>query len=76
MLTYGPRVLAVLGVGAYRGAFVRRGAALGRQAEQIGATAVWLLPNPSGLNAHYQLDELTRLFRELLVFSFEPGEQE
>jgi TDG/mug DNA glycosylase family protein len=70
---YGPRVLAVLGAGAYRSAIARPQAALGRQAEPIastvvGGTVVWLLPNPSGLNAHYQLEELARLFRELLIF--------
>jgi TDG/mug DNA glycosylase family protein len=53
-----PRWLAVLGVGAYRAAFQRPGAAAGPQPERIGDTGVWLLPNPSGLNAHYQLSGL------------------
>jgi TDG/mug DNA glycosylase family protein len=61
----GPRVLAVLGVGAYRTAFARPRAALGLQDEAIGETAVWVLPNPSGLNANYQLPDLARLFAEL-----------
>jgi TDG/mug DNA glycosylase family protein len=38
---------------------------VGRQAEQIGPTSFWILPNPSGLNAHYQAIELARLFGEL-----------
>ena len=60
-----PRVLAVLGVGAYRAAFDRPRAGLGLQDERIGDTALWVLPNPSGLNAHYQLPDLIRLFSEL-----------
>lgn len=62
---YKPRVLAVLGVGAYRSAFSKATATLGLQAEGIGETAVWVLPNPSGLNANYQLTDLIRLFAEL-----------
>lgn len=62
---YRPRMLAVLGVGAYKAAFDRPTAKLGLQPEGIGDTAIWLLPNPSGLNANYQLRDLTRLFREL-----------
>ncbi|HZN65166.1 MAG TPA: G/U mismatch-specific DNA glycosylase [Tepidisphaeraceae bacterium] len=60
-----PKVLAVLGVGAYRTAFVRPKARVGRQEETIGDTAIWVLPNPSGLNAHYQLNGLVEVFREL-----------
>src|SRR5688500_7518875 len=48
-----PRWLAVLGVGAYRVAFGRPRAALGPQPERIGDTGIWVLPNPSGLNANY-----------------------
>jgi TDG/mug DNA glycosylase family protein len=62
---YRPRCLAVLGVSAYRGAFRQPRAVIGRQDDAIGETTVWVLPNPSGLNAHYQLPELARLFREL-----------
>ncbi|MEO8434889.1 MAG: G/U mismatch-specific DNA glycosylase [Pyrinomonadaceae bacterium] len=62
---YKPRFLAVLGIGAYRLAFAKPKAVLGRQEEKIGDTIVWVLPNPSGLNAHYQAKELARLFREL-----------
>ena len=62
---YAPRVLAVLGVGAYRAAFARPRAALGEQPERLGGARVWVLPNPSGLNANYQKDDLARLFRQL-----------
>lgn len=65
VLRYRPRVLAVLGVGAYRTAFNRPKANIGRQDEQIGQTLLWVLPNPSGLNANYQAADLARLFREL-----------
>ncbi len=60
-----PRFLAVLGVSAYRTAFSRPKARLGRQDEMIGETIIWVLPNPSGLNAHYQPKDLAHLFREL-----------
>ncbi len=60
-----PEVLAVLGIGAYRTAFGRRGAVVGRQPEGIGGTEVWVLPNPSGLNAHYTLDGIAEEFRRL-----------
>jgi double-stranded uracil-DNA glycosylase len=60
-----PRCLAVLGVGAYRSAFARPKAQPGRQPETIGDTALWVLPNPSGLNAHYQPEALARLLTEL-----------
>ncbi len=62
---YAPRVLAVLGVGAYRAAFARPRAALGEQPERLGGARVWVLPNPSGLNANYQKEDLARLFRAL-----------
>ena len=50
---------------AYRIAFGHKNAKLGIQEERIGDTLVWLLPNPSGLNAHYQVDALGRLYGEL-----------
>ena len=65
VLRYKPRYLAVLGLGAYRVGFGIRKAAVGLQDETIGSTKVWLLPNPSGLNAHYQLPDLAREFRKL-----------
>jgi TDG/mug DNA glycosylase family protein len=60
-----PQFLALLGVGAYRVAFARPKAAIGLQPELIGVSRVWVLPNPSGLNAHYQAADLTRVFEEL-----------
>ena len=60
-----PRWLAVVGVTAYRTAFDDRGAVVGEQPGPLGGTRVWLLPNPSGLNAHYTpaalADEFARL---------------
>jgi TDG/mug DNA glycosylase family protein len=71
VLRYRPKVLALLGVGAYRTAFNQPKAGVGRRQEMIGGTIVWVLPNPSGLNAHYQAGELARLFRELKDFADE-----
>lgn len=63
--TYRPRVLAVLGIGAYRTAFGVPHAVIGPQTPPLGTTKVWVLPNPSGLNANYQRDDLVALFRTL-----------
>jgi TDG/mug DNA glycosylase family protein len=68
VMVYQPRVLAVLGVTAYRIAFEVPRAGLGFQAEKIGGTHLWVLPNPSGLNAHFQLAELAATFREMREF--------
>lgn len=62
---YSPACVAVLGVGAYRTAFAQPTAALGRQSEKAAGAVLWLLPNPSGLNANYQLPDFIGLFREL-----------
>jgi double-stranded uracil-DNA glycosylase len=62
-----PEWLAVLGVTAYRDAFAERTAAVGKQDRMIGATRVWILPNPSGLNAHFTLPKLAAAFAELRV---------
>ncbi len=62
---YRPTCLAVLGVEAYRITFGRPDAQVGPQADTLDGVTLWLLPNPSGLNAHYQLDDLARLFRAL-----------
>ena len=62
---YRPENLAVLGVGAFRAAFSRPKAVLGLQADAIDSTTVWVLPNPSGLNAHYRARDLAKLFGEL-----------
>lgn len=60
-----PRVLAFLGLGAYRMAAGRPDAVVGLQAVPFGGTVTWALPNPSGLNAHYQLAELVECYRAL-----------
>jgi double-stranded uracil-DNA glycosylase len=60
-----PAVAAFLGIGAYRAAFAKPKAVLGPQDERIGESAVWVLPNPSGLNAHYQLRDLAALYRAM-----------
>ena len=62
---YKPAFLAVLGLGAYRTAWQQPKAIIGRQDQMIGETVVWVLPNPSGLNAHYQARDLARVFGEL-----------
>ena len=62
---YRPAVVAILGLGAYRTAFNQPKATVGRQQEMIGDALLWVLPNPSGLNANYQPQDLARLFREL-----------
>jgi TDG/mug DNA glycosylase family protein len=62
-----PRVVAIAGVTAYRTAFGRKRAAIGPQDEQLGAARLWVLPNPSGLNAHWLLPALAEAFRELRV---------
>jgi TDG/mug DNA glycosylase family protein len=62
---YRPRVVAFLGVGAYCHAFACNQAKVGQQPETFEGAEVWLLPNPSGLNANYQLPQLVQLFRRL-----------
>ena len=64
---YRPRVVAVLGIGAYRSGFKQRKAVVGPQKERLGNCRLWVLPNPSGLNAHYQLGNLAHLFRVLRI---------
>src|SRR5687767_2368989 len=53
-----PARVAVLGVTAYRTAFERPKAVVGPQPERLSGGELWVLPNPSGLNAHYQLPRL------------------
>lgn len=62
---YRPRWAAVLGIGAYKRAFNRPAALMGPQPEPLAGARVWVLPNPSGLNASYQLPALARAFRDL-----------
>ncbi|TQM79612.1 G/U mismatch-specific uracil-DNA glycosylase [Saccharothrix saharensis] len=62
---YRPKVVAVVGVTAYRAAFGRKAAVIGPQEEAIASSRLWVLPNPSGLNAHYQLPALAEVFGRL-----------
>lgn len=64
MEEYQPAALAVLGKQAYEQAFSQRGVKWGRQSTMIGATQVWVLPNPSGLN-RATLEQLAEAYREL-----------
>lgn len=59
-----PPVVAVLGVTAYRLAFGDRGVAVGRQPDDLAGAQCWVLPNPSGLNAHETVDSLARAYRQ------------
>jgi TDG/mug DNA glycosylase family protein len=62
---YRPRAVAVVGIGAYRIAFDRPRAVIGRQPEAIEGALLWVLPNTSGLNAHYQAAGFAQAFAEL-----------
>ena len=62
---YRPRVVAFVGMGAYRVAFGRPRAGGGRQEERLAGAEIWVLPNPSGRTAGYQMPALARAFREL-----------
>lgn len=66
---YQPCIVAFLGMDAYRTAFGVKKAGLGLQSDPLHGAAVWVLPNPSGLNANYQLDDFARLFAELRAFA-------
>jgi TDG/mug DNA glycosylase family protein len=62
---YRPRVVALLGLTTYRVAFDRPRARLGRQPEDLAGATLWVLPNPSGLNAHFKPSDFAQLFRAL-----------
>jgi TDG/mug DNA glycosylase family protein len=62
---FGPRVVAILGVTAYRTAFAAPRAVLGRQPEDLHGSQLWVVPNPSGRNAHAPLDTLATAYREV-----------
>ena len=62
---FAPEAVAVVGLGAFRIAFDRPKAEVGPSDVRIGGARSWTLPNPSGLNAHYQLDDLARAFERL-----------
>jgi double-stranded uracil-DNA glycosylase len=62
---WGPRVVAVAGITAYRTAFGRPKAAAGPQEERLAGAELWVVPNPSGLNAHETIDSLAERYREV-----------
>jgi len=64
-----PTVLCVVGLGAWREGFRRPNASVGLQAETVAERPVWVVPNPSGLNAHYQLPQLAALFAEVRSYA-------
>lgn len=64
VLKYKPEWLAILGVEAYRKSFERSKAKVGRQEDTIGTTKLWILPNPSGLNAHYTPNGIAEVLKE------------
>jgi double-stranded uracil-DNA glycosylase len=62
-----PRVVAILGITAYRTAFARPRATTGRQPEDLAGAQLWVVPNPSGRNAHAPLDTLAAAYREVAL---------
>ena len=60
-----PRVVAVLGITAYRTGFAQKSAVAGRQPRPMSESELWVVPNPSGLNAHSSLDALARAYGEV-----------
>lgn len=72
MLEAQPRFLAILGITAFRVAFDVSDATIGLQSTNIGATRIWVLPNPSGLNAHHSAETLKQLFVEFREFARVP----
>lgn len=62
-----PNVVAMLGITTYRIGFAQPKAVAGPQPERIGGAPLWVLPNPSGLNAHATLDNLGESFRKVAV---------
>ena len=67
-----PRVVAIAGVTAYRTAFARPKASIGPQPHQLGSSRLWILPNPSGLNASWTITRIAEAFRELRVAAANP----
>ena len=61
---YQPRLVAIVGLTAYRLAFSRPGGKMGLQPDELAGRPVWVLPNPSGLNAHYKPADFARLYAE------------
>jgi TDG/mug DNA glycosylase family protein len=71
-----PHWVAVVGITVYRTAFGHPGAQTGRQEETLAGARVWVLPNPSGLNASYQIGRLAAEFGRLRAAAFQPGKEE
>ena len=67
-----PRIIAIAGVTAYRTAFARPKASIGPQPQQLGSARLWILPNPSGLNASWTITRIAEAFRELRVAAANP----
>lgn len=65
VLKFLPQKVVFLGITSYRNAFQEKQATLGLQDRTIGDVQVWVLPNPSGLNAHYQLPALGKIFAQM-----------
>ena len=66
---HAPRMVAMVGLTAYRTAFGRRKAVMGLQEETVGGRPLWVLPNPSGLNAHYKPADFARLYAEAHAYA-------
>ena len=62
---YRPSTVAVVGLQAYRAGFGRRHAVVGPQSESLAGSRLWVVPNPSGAQVHYQLPALVEVFAEL-----------
>jgi TDG/mug DNA glycosylase family protein len=73
---YRPRIVAVVGIGAYRLAFDRARAGLGQQDERLAAAVLWVLPNTSGLNANHRPADFARAFSDLKRATLSPGSRE
>jgi double-stranded uracil-DNA glycosylase len=66
---HAPKLVAIVGITAYRVAFGRRKASWGLQEEPLGGRPVWILPNPSGLNAHYKPADFARVYADARAFA-------
>jgi TDG/mug DNA glycosylase family protein len=62
---WAPRVVAIAGITAYRVGFDRPRAQTGRQSERLGGAELWIVPNPSGLNAHETVTSLAAAYRRV-----------
>jgi TDG/mug DNA glycosylase family protein len=69
-----PRLVAMVGIAAYRVGFARPHAVMGRQPDEVGGRPVWVLPNPSGLNAHYKPADFARLYAQARLYAVSLGD--